>query len=463
MKKACLLHVMALYIIMQVIGIGGQAMASDKYRELGTQAYIYAFPMVLMEVTRRVSTNVETAQGNGAPMNQFSHVRAFPDHTFTNVVRPNADTLYSILWFDVSKEPLILSIADTGGRYFMLPILDMWTDIIAVPGSRTTGTGACTYAIIGPEWQGKLPGKIEPIHCPTGVGWIIGRTQTNGKADYNKVHKIQNGFTVTPLSQWGKHKTALAKGTVNPALDTKTPPHIQVLNMKAGEFFQLFTELLKENPPHEVDWNMVQLLKQIGIVPGKTFDISMLPGDKKNALELAVKDAEKLISQGQKGQEVNGWDCSYDFIGNYGTSYLRRAIIALVGLGANIPEDAVYPMTKVDSEGKPYSGKDRYVLHFDKNALPPVQGFWSLTMYNEKMFFVDNPIQRYAIGDRDKLRFNKDGSLDIYIQHASPGKDKEANWLPAPKDRFDMVLRLYWPNMDVLTGAWNPPPVKRID
>jgi len=233
--------------------------------------------------------------------------------------------------------------------------------------------------------------------------------------------------------------------------------------MKAGAFFQLFAELLKENPPHEVDWNMVQLLRQIGIVPGQSFDISALSEDKKNALELAVKDAKNLISKGQAGPDAGGWNFSREFVGNYGTSYLQRAVIALIGLGANIPEDAVYPMTKIDSQGNPYNGKHRYVLHFDKNALPPVQGFWSLTMYNEKMFFVDNPVQRYAIGDRDKLRFNKDGSLDIYIQQASPGKDKEANWLPAAKGRFDMTMRLYWPNMEVLTGAWNPPPVKRLD
>ena len=210
MKKTLLLHVMVAGIVLQTVG--AQAMAADRYREIGSQAYVYAFPMVLMEMTRRVSTNVETAENGGAPMNQFSHVRAFPDHTFTNVVRPNADTLYSTLWFDVSKEPLILSIADTGGRYFMLPILDMWTDVVAVPGSRTTGTKTQTFAIVGPNWQGQLPDKIEPIRCPTSVGWIIGRTQTNGKDDYPTVHKIQNGYTVAPLSQWGVSGAIPPKG-----------------------------------------------------------------------------------------------------------------------------------------------------------------------------------------------------------------------------------------------------------
>ncbi len=461
MKKKFLLHGLFACIVLQMIG--GHAMATDRFREIGSQAYIYAFPMVLMETTRRVSTNVENMQNGGAPMNQFSHVRAFPDHTFTNVVRPNADTLYSTLWFDVSEEPLVLSIKDTGGRYFMLPILDMWTDVVAVPGSRTTGTKTATYAIVGPTWQGSLPDKIQPIRCPTSVGWIIGRTQTNGKVDYPTVYKIQDGYTVTPLSQWGKSDATLPKGTVNPTWDTKTPPHIQVLNMKAGAFFHLFAELLKKNPPHEVDWNMVQLLKRIGIVAGKSFDFDKLPADKQKALEAAATDAKELIKKGQDGSLVNGWDFATDFIGNYGTSYSRRAHIALIGLGANVAEDSVYPITKADNQGKPYSGANRYLLHFEKSAIPPVQGFWSLTMYNDKMFFVDNPIQRYAIGDRDALRFKKDGSLDIYIQHDSPGKEKEANWLPAPADGFDMTLRLYWPDMGVLTGGWTPPSVTRID
>ena len=235
------------------------------------------------------------------------------------------------------------------------------------------------------------------------------------------------------------------------------------MNMKAGDFFQLFAELLKANPPHEVDWNMVQLLKRIGIVPGKTFDFDKLSADKQKALESAAEEARKLIQKGQDGPMVNGWDFTTDFIGNFGTSYSRRAHIALIGLGANIADDAVYPISKVDGQGNPYNGSDRYVLHFEKSEIPPVHGFWSLTMYNDKMFFVDNPIRRYAIGDRDALWFNQDGSLDIYIQHDSPGKEKEVNWLPAPADGFDMTLRLYWPDMGVLTGAWTPPPVKRVD
>ncbi len=456
---------MMVCLIMPILGSPAVA-AENEYGEIGSQAYIYAFPMVWMEITRRSTTNVAEAGGGAsglnAPMNRFSHVRDFPDHTFTDVVRPNADTLYSCLWFDVSKEPLVLSVADTKGRYFLLPILDMWTDVIACPGSRTTGTGNQTYAIVGPNFQGSLPRGIEPIRCPTGIGWIIGRTQTNGKADYGHVHQIQAGYTVAPLSQWGKN-TAPAKGIVNPDWDTTTPPLKQVLNMETTAFFQLFAEPLKDNPPHEMDWNMVAQLKQIGMVPGQSFDDSGLTDDQKKALDQAAQEAKKLISKGSMGEAVNGWSVSRDFMGTYVTSYLHRAVIAMMGLGANLAEDAVYPLTQVDSGGNPYNGANTYVIHFDKGALPPVKGFWSLTMYNEKMLFVENPVGRYAIGDRDKLELNPDGSLDIIVQHASPGKDKEANWLPAPEGKFDMLMRLYWPDMDVLTGAWAPPAVQKTN
>lgn len=436
--------------------------AADRTHEISVNAYIYAYPLVLMEITRRVSTNVDAPKGVFAPMNQFAQLRAFPDHTFREIVRSNADTLYSILWFDVSKEPYILSIAGTGGRYFMMPILDMWTDVIASPGSRTSGTGPANYAIVGPNWKGTLPKDVEVIRATTNIAWIVGRTQTNGKADFANVHKMQDGYKFIALSQWGKAAKTPKKVAVNTSWDVKTSPPVQVKNMSAKTFFELFADLLKINPPHEMDWNMVKLLEQIDIVPGRDFNFSKLPSEKQKVLEQAMAEAQKLIMQHKSGEYINGWRIAREMMGTYGTAYLQRAFVALIGLGANVPEDAVYPMSAVDSDGKPYNGKYRYVMHFNKDQLPPVRGFWSLSMYDEDMYFTDNPIKRYAIGDRDKLKFNKDGSLDLYLQHKSPGKDKESNWLPAPAGKFDLILRAYWPMLSVLTGEWNPPPVKRV-
>ncbi len=443
--------------------VAGGLFAADRTHEIGVQAYTYAYPMILMEVTRRVSTNVEAPGGSLAPMNQFAHIRAFPDHTFREVVRPNADTLYSIVWFDVTKDPLVVSVSDTGGRYYMLQMLDMWTDVFATPGSRTSGTKAAHFAIVGRDWKGTLPDGVERLRSPTSMGWIIGRTQTNGTADYENVHRIQDGYKLTPLSKWGKRYSPPAKSPVNPTWDMNTPPPVQVANMSAEVYFELFATLMKHNRPHELDWNIVEQLKQIGIIPGEDCEFSKLPRNTQESLERAVGDAQEMIVEyGERSVGlISGWMVVRETMGNYGTSYLRRAYIARIGLGTNVPEDAVYPMSHVDGDGKPYHGSYRYSLHFDKDKLPPINAFWSLAMYDTEGYFVENPINRFSIGDRDKLEFNSDGSLDVYIQHDTPGGDKEANWLPAPAGDFNLVMRLYWPQTSILTGEWNPPAVKR--
>ena len=433
--------------------------SSERDYETGVQAYIYAYPMMLMEMTRRVSTNVEAPIGSFAPMNQFANLRIFPDPSFKEVVRPNADTLYSIVWFDVSKEPMILSVPETD-RYYMMPMLDFWTEVFAVPGTRTTGNQAGNYAIHGPNWEGTLPEGVEPIRSPTGIGWIIGRTQTNGPSDYENVHRIQDSYKLTPLSQWGTSYKPPAKQQIDAEWDMKTPPPVQVANMDAEAYFELFATLLKDNPPHEIDWNIVAQLQQIGLTPGEEFEFSELPQATQDALKKAVVDAQKIIATHSAGESVNGWNIARAMMGSYGAAYTQRAYVALIGLGANLPEDAVYPMSAADRGGKPYDGRNRYTIHFDSDELPPVNGFWSITMYDSEGYMVENPIKRYAIGDRDELKLNEDGSLDIFIQHESPGKDREANWLPAPADDFNLVLRLYWPKMEILTGEWNPPPVQ---
>jgi hypothetical protein len=440
------------------------ALPADQIGEVATSAYIYAYPLIMMEITRRVSTNVaDTSHFGRGPMNQFSNVPAFPDATFTDVVRPNADTLYSVLWFDVSKEPLLISAPDSGGRYYLLPVLDMWTDVFASPGKRTTGTNAQLLALAGPGWQGQLPTEATLIHSPTAMGWIIGRTQTNGKADYDAVHKFQAGLTATPLSQWGKSYRPPA-GKINPDWDTKIPPTEQVEKLSPAAYFSLFTELTKLNPPHANDYPILHQMRRIGIVPGQPFAFDKASPDIQRALTEAGPVAlEKIKGQFLRaGVANNGWRTNFSAVGTYGADYISRAGVAYAGLGANTIEDAVYPTAFTDADGKPFSSDNRYVLHFNKDQIPPVHGFWSLTMYNEKQAFAANPIDRYAIGDRDKLSFNPDGSLDLYIQRETPGKDKESNWLPAPASGpFTMNMRLYWPKSQVLYGNWMPPGVKQ--
>jgi hypothetical protein len=439
-----------------------QSLSADEAREIAHEAYIYAYPMVLMEVTRRVSTNVALPAGLNAPINQLGHARQFPDPSFTTVVRPNADTLYSTLSYDVSKEPLVVSVPDSGGRYYLLQWLDYWSDVFTVPGKRTTGTAAQKFAIVGPDWHGELPAGVEKYESPTGSGLLIGRTQTNGKSDYAAVHKFQDGIHAVPLSSYGKSYTP-PKGVVNASQDVSAPPD-QVEKLDAATFFELFVELLKTNPPHANDYPILDRLERIGIKPGKSFTLASAPKNVQDALNAAPADSLALIKRiwTNAGTASNGWRINLTAIGTYGTDYLRRAAVAYAGLGANVVEDAVYPTADADAAGQPFDSGKRYRIHFTKDQIPPVRAFWSLTMYDQRQLFAANPIDRYAIGDRDKLRFNADGSLDLYIQKDSPGKDKVSNWLPTPASGpFTMNLRLYWPKADVLDGSWAPPPVKQ--
>lgn len=431
--------------------------------KIAKDAYIFGYPLVLMDVTRQVMTACPSAGPKCAPMNRFGHMPAFPDHTFTDVVSPNADTLFSAAWLDLSKEPMVLSVPDTKGRYYVMQMLDAWTNVFAAPGPRTTGTAKADFAIVGPGFKGKLPAGLKKIESPTNLVWIIGRTQTNGKTDYKAVHAIQAQYKLTPWSAWGKSYTPPATVPVDPRVSKEAPVE-QVEKMDAKTFFARLNALMQGNPPAAADAEAVKRFAAIGLDPAKKFSIEGLDLAAKSALEKGVKEAHQEImtaARKPQGKVVNGWALMSD-VGIYGTNYLYRAAVARVGLGANLPEDAIYPMTRVDAASKPLSGQNRYVMHFAKDQIPPVNAFWSVTMYNNQQFFVENPLNRYAIGDRDRLIFNPDGSLDIYIQQESPGKDKEANWLPAPKDSFNLIMRLYWPKKPVLDGTWTPPPVKRV-
>lgn len=435
-------------------------------QDIAKEAYIYAYPMVLMEVTRRVFTNVEVPDlksGMRAPMNQFAHAAVFPDDKFDAVVRPNADTLYSTLWFDVTREPLIISVPDSGGRYYLLPALDMWTDVFTSAGTRTTGNGTQQFAIVGPRWHGKLPAGTPAYVSPTPVGWMIGRTQTNGVADYASVHQFQAGLKATPLSAWGKRGYVPPKGSVNPQQDMSAPVE-QVAKMDAASYFALFAELLKNNSPHANDYPMLDRIARVGLVPGQTFNMDRLSPDTQAALRAAPAAARKEIAQAlpRAGSVANGWRMIGNPIGTYGTDYLRRAMIAFAGLGANPVEDAIYPFAMTDADGAPFDGAAKYVIHFDKAQLPPARSFWSLTMYNGRQFFTANSINRFAIGDRDPLKYNADGSLDLVIQR-DPPTGAETNWLPTPgTGGFSMNLRLYLPMPAALDGTWKPPVVKRV-
>lgn len=439
------------------------SLTADQARVIGTDAYIYFYPLVLMDLTRRQSTNIEAGKEFGkGPMNMFVNVPAYPPADFKGVVRSNFDTLYSIAWADLTVEPQVVSVPDTSGRYYLLPMLDMWTDVFASPGWRTTGTQAANYLLTPPGWSGKVPEGFAHIAAPTPYVWIIGRTKTDGPPDYDAVHKIQSGYRVTPLSGWGKSPqpiTVKADSTV----DMKTPPMVQADSMEIGAFFAYAAELLKLHPPHITDQPIIAQMQQIGIEPGKSFDISTLSPAVQKALPSAPADAHELMKWKLPtlARVANYWSMNTDTMGVYGNYYLKRAMVAQLGLGANLPEDAVYPINLGDENGKPLDGANKYTIHFDKGATPPVKAFWSLTLYDSDGFQVGNVLNRFAVSSWMPFVYNPDGSLDLYFQSDSPGKDKEQNWLPAPKGPFNLTMRLYSPQADALTGKWNPPPIKK--
>lgn len=440
-------------------------MSDEEAHEIATEAYIYAYPLVLTELTRRISTNVASPDAHGhAPINRFGHMQAFPDPSFMDVVRPNADTLYSLLWFDVSKEPLMIHVPESTGRYYLLEVMDMWTDVFASPGTRTTGSGAHTFAIRGPKWMGPIPRGAAEIRSPTEQGWIVGRTQTNGTADYDAVHRFQSRLIAKPYSDYGDNAPP-RKGEVHADADMSAPVE-QLEKLDPGAFYSLFARTARANPPHYNDYPVLARMARLGLEPGRAFDIGSIEHQARTALsDTAPIALEKIKSALAKTARLeNGWMMMGSPIGTYGTDYLKRAAIAYTGLGANLMEDAVYPSMLAEADGTPFDSGKRYVLHFEKSELPPARAFWSLTMYNEHQFFAENPIGRYAIGDRDKLLFNADGSLDLYIQRESPGGGKDQNWLPAPASgSFSLNMRVYWPKPEALDGTWKPPALRRAD
>jgi len=433
---------------------------NEQMKRLAEEVYVYAYPLVLMDVMKQVATAK-------TPINTFAHRRTLPEPGATEPIHPNADMLMSTAWLDLSKEPIVLSVPDTKGRYYLFSAQDGWTNVFASLGKRVTGTDKADFAIVGPRWKGTLPPGVEEVKAPTDMALITGFTQVSGKGDYAAVNKLQDQYKLAPLSRFTKGAArSSAPAAAAPArVDTKTPPAEQVAKMDARTFFTRLAQLLPENPPAKDDAAMVEKMKKLGIVAGQPFDPSKLDAPTLQGIDEApqgTQDAMRAAAKGTGGAEIrNGWTFHLD-LGRYGANYGKRAFVAWIGLEADAPEDEIAMTAHLDGTGKPLDGAGQYIVHFDNGKTPPVDGLWSITLYNDKQLFPANPLDRHALGDRDKLKPNADGSIDIYVQNANPGGDKESNWLPAPKGPFILVLRMYAPKQDVGAGRWAPPPVKRV-
>jgi hypothetical protein len=409
-----------------------------------------------MDVSRKHFTNIEAGKMFArGPMNTFSHARTFPPATFRGATHANFDTLYSVAWLDLTKEPVVISVPDTHGRYYLLQLLDMWTDSFAGIGKRTTGTSASNFAVVGPGWQGELPQGLQRINAPTRFVWVIGRTRTDGPQDYDAVHNVQDGYKITLLSQWGKQPVPVTV-KVDTSVDMKTPPVKQVEQMTPEAYFTYAAELLKVNGPHFTDQPPLARMKRLGFEAGRSFDPAKAAPVIRQALRNAPAAAQKaIITEWPKvGRTANGWVMNNDS-GVYGANYLKRAAVAMFEIGMNLPEDSIYP----DTAATPLDGHNNYVIHFAKGELPPVNEFWSVTVYDLHGFTVPNPSDRYTLGDRSNLKTNADGSVDIYLQTKSPGAGKASNWLPIPAQPFSLHARLYSPHTAAIDGTWAMPPV----
>ena len=456
--------VKALIVILILGALAIVAFKANPKHEITREAYIYGYPLVTFDMARRQQTNVAAVDAEHAPMGQVIKMRNYPAADNHCCSAPNSDTLYTIIWLDVSEEPWVVSIPDMGDRYYILPMLDGWSEVFHVASPSTTGSQAQTYAITGPGWTGTLPQDVTQVQSPTGMVWMLGRIYSTGTPeDYAAVHALQDQFKSVPLNAYGKPYTPTA-GVVDPNFDMTTSVRQQVNDMPLEQYFSYLAELMKTNPPKPSSNMPLERLAKIGLVPGQDFDVSKLPpvGDR-------VAPKLGLVEMGlhlKKQKTTNGWLYFTKGVGNFGDDYLTRGMANLLGPGWNRPEDAIYPLSMKDANGDDYDGaKHNYVIRFDKGQLPPAEAFWSVTLYDKDFFFVPNAINRYGLAQRDTLISNADGSVDMYIQAESPGKDREANWLPAPKGNFVLVMRIYAPARtppSILDGSWTPPPVKAV-
>lgn len=412
--------------------------------------YVYGYPLVLSAITRDNFTS------GMAPLNQLVHVPAFPDPGFREVVRPNVDTLYSLAWLDMQQGPWVFRLP-ASERYLLIQLLDGWTDVFASLGPRTTGREGGLFLLVGPGWQGVVPEGMRLLRSSTRMAWLLSRIQTNGRRDYPAVHTIQQQLGLSSLEDWQAGRRAQSL-IMRPPQKTQVPPLYQMRALSAEQFFSRLAELLADNPPRTADKTVMEGLAHLGVVAGQP--VSDWGWMKRQAAALGIWLAERQMRQGleqSQGQRV-GWRMPPMQIGAYGTDYGLRAVVSMVGFGANLAADAVYLTTNQDESGAQLQGGQRYRLHFPTGQVPPVNAFWSVTAYDGDVFLIPNSQGRYAIGDRDPLQFNADGSLDLYVQSDPPPTEQRGNWLPIPaQGTFSLTARLYWPQEQILDGRWSMP------
>lgn len=438
-----------------------EAKAKQAYA-LGVQAYIWGYPMVVMQRSRDAMTKGGDApvtpdvfNKSGllfAPVNQIASAWGMLGPKFSAVQSGNSDTQYSVTWFDVATEPYVLEIPDAKGRYYTYQFIDAWTNNFHYASTRTMGSQKQAYALVAPGWKGALPDDVIRVDTPTPTGFVIGRWFVADEKDVKAVNDIQKQVSMTPLGSWGK---------------SYTPPKVKVVKARKYDgdlaFFEQLGDTLVINGALGTDGGILGLLENIGLSADHGFDPSNLSDAEKKSLAQAVTDGDAMLAakSADMGKTVNGWQLSPVLSEYFGAKYLFRAAIGYQAMFVNTPIEAYYPGAFKDKDGKVLDGSSsKYTITFPKGQTPPVGAFWSVTLYDaKKRLMVENKLNRYKIGSADKMTAEKDGSTVIYIQADSPGKDKESNWLPAPKEPFYLLMRMYQPDIEVLNGQYEIPGV----
>lgn len=436
-------------------GANDALIAEKMAQHIGVMAYLYGYPLVDMQRQMHNETHrVAAAQQVLAPVNRMYR---YPDlvtpDTAGNLRAPNNDTLYFTAWFDIGEEPLVIHTPDTDGRYYTIAVTNQYAEVTHI-GRRTTGTGENYFALVLPGWEGELPEGVTPIHVETPIGWLLGRMLVNGEEDFPAAKALVDEIWLAGLAEFQPGlrppTTAVAHGELSHPLDSL-------------EFFALMNRALKRLPPRPGEEALMAQFNAIGIGPAADFDPSRLDEASRRGLEAAIADGLAIVeaATARTIPDYNGWMISLD-IGRYGYDYMHRASVVRGGYG-NLPEESLYPATLFDAEGNLLSGRHRYRLHFPAGQLPPVEGFWSLSIYNlnASMTLPENPIRRYSIGDRTEgLEYNEDGSLTILLQHEEPMEG--VNWMPVPAGNFAAIMRLYEPSAAALNNEYLLPRIEKL-
>ena len=435
-------------------------MSASDAAAVAADGVVFGYPLVLMNRIRAWMTGVPAPDPARmrAPPNRLVHARALPEPASGRPHGARTGTLRTAAWLDLGPAPLVLSVPETHGRFYTLSLVDLWTNVFASVGARTTGTGAGTYLIAGPSWTGAdLPAGALLIRAPTRMVRIAGATQVDGDGGSAEAHAVQDAFALRPLVAGQEPVDAVA-----PPLP-RTTPVAQVERMDAPSFFSELGALMRDNPPRLEDRAIVDRMRRLGLLVEGDLAHRRFAGEIRRALAAgAARGLERVMTAAESLPEdaVGHWHVRFR-LGQYGTDYLRRAAAACAGLEAGPVDDDLPLLTRTDADGRELSGRRGYAISFAPCSLPPVHAYWSLVTYDAREPLVDNPVERYSIGDWNGLVPEADGTVTIRIQHADPG-GHVPNWLPAPPGPFNLLLQLCWPQREVLDRRWSPPAVMPI-